>query len=155
ATGTHAYVHPDDDFLTLDPGAQLQILFGMRPPGDFAPPENLVDLEDGQLLELAGLGIDVIHTPATPRATAASISRRRGSCSRATSCSPARSVAPTFPAATPPPWDGRCGTGSWSCPTTPGCCPVTAPRPTSAASAAPILSASYGNEHARLRHRGR
>jgi hydroxyacylglutathione hydrolase len=63
ATGARAYVHPDDDFLTLDPGSQLQMLFGMRPPGDFAPPEELVDLKDGQVLELAGLSIDVIHTP--------------------------------------------------------------------------------------------
>lgn len=63
ATGARAYVHPDDDFLTLDPGAQLQMLFGMRPPGDFAPPEELIDLEDGQVLELAGLSLEVIHTP--------------------------------------------------------------------------------------------
>ncbi|MFQ5967204.1 MAG: MBL fold metallo-hydrolase [Acidimicrobiia bacterium] len=58
-----AYVHPADDFLTLDPDTQLRGLFGMLPPGDYAPPARFESLADGQRLELAGLTIDVIHTP--------------------------------------------------------------------------------------------
>jgi glyoxylase-like metal-dependent hydrolase (beta-lactamase superfamily II) len=57
------YVHPDDDFLTLRPETQLQMLFGMMPPGDYAPPEHRSALKDGQLLDLAGLSMEVLHTP--------------------------------------------------------------------------------------------
>ncbi|MDF1597647.1 MAG: MBL fold metallo-hydrolase [Acidimicrobiia bacterium] len=57
------YVHPDDDFLTLHPEQQLRMLFGMAPPGDFAPPERRLDLVDGQDLEIAGLTLQVLHTP--------------------------------------------------------------------------------------------
>lgn len=63
ATGARAYVHPDDDFLTLDPEAQLAMLFGMRPPGDFAPPAEMAALADGQILDLAGYSIEVRHSP--------------------------------------------------------------------------------------------
>jgi glyoxylase-like metal-dependent hydrolase (beta-lactamase superfamily II) len=58
-----AYVHPDDDFLTLDPTSQLRMLFGMVPPGDFEPPTSFESLADGLLLEIAGLELDVLHTP--------------------------------------------------------------------------------------------
>ena len=61
--GVSAYVHPDDDFLTLDPVAQLRMLFGMVPPGDYAPPERRVALADGDVLDLAGLALEVRHTP--------------------------------------------------------------------------------------------
>ena len=57
------YVHPADDFLTLHPQQQLRMLFGMEPAGDFAPPERMLDLSDGQTLELAGLSLEVLHTP--------------------------------------------------------------------------------------------
>ncbi len=62
-TGVTAYVHPEDDFLTLDPESQLRGLFGMLPPGDFAPPERYEALADGDRLELAGIDVDVLHTP--------------------------------------------------------------------------------------------
>lgn len=62
-TGVTAYVHPDDDFLSLDPGSQLRMLFGTMPPGDFAPPETFERLSHGDRLDLAGLSIDVLHTP--------------------------------------------------------------------------------------------
>ncbi len=58
-----AYVHPDDDFLTLDPSSQLRMLFGMTPPGDFEPPETFEAIAGGDRLDLAGLEIDVMHTP--------------------------------------------------------------------------------------------
>jgi hydroxyacylglutathione hydrolase len=62
-TGALTYVHPDDDYLTLDPTQQLMGLFGMVPPGDFAPPQRLIDLADGDILELAGARLEVRHTP--------------------------------------------------------------------------------------------
>jgi glyoxylase-like metal-dependent hydrolase (beta-lactamase superfamily II) len=63
ATGASVYVHRDDDFLTLDPGAQIRSLFGLVPPGDFAPPEEITDLHHGQRLSLAGIDFEVRHTP--------------------------------------------------------------------------------------------
>ncbi len=63
STGVTAYLHPDDDWLASDPDAQLRALFGMVPPGDFAPPERFDDLADGQVLEVGGLAIEVLHTP--------------------------------------------------------------------------------------------
>lgn len=61
-TGVIAYAHPDDDWLTMDPAAQVRALFG-DVVGDFAPPDKHADLEDGQVLELAGLSVEVLHTP--------------------------------------------------------------------------------------------
>ena len=61
--GVAVHVHPDDDFLTLAPEVQLRSLFGMVPEGDFAPPERLISLVDGQLLNLAGIALEVLHTP--------------------------------------------------------------------------------------------
>lgn len=63
ASGVSAYVHPDDDFLTLDPGRQLRMLFGIEPPGDFAPPDRFEPLVGGRVLDLAGLLIEVRWTP--------------------------------------------------------------------------------------------
>jgi glyoxylase-like metal-dependent hydrolase (beta-lactamase superfamily II) len=64
-TGVAAYLHPDDDFLAADPGAQLGAVFGVAMPGigTFAPPERFVDLADGDRLNLAGLDFEVLHTP--------------------------------------------------------------------------------------------
>lgn len=63
SSGVTAYVHPDDDFLTLDPASQLRLLFGLVPPGDYAPPSRFESLGHGDALNLAGLDIEVIHTP--------------------------------------------------------------------------------------------
>ena len=63
ATGASVYVHRDDDFLTLDPTAQMRSLFGMVPPGDFAPPEEITGLHHGERLHLAGIEFEVRHTP--------------------------------------------------------------------------------------------
>lgn len=62
-TGASVYVHPEDDFLTLHPYDQLRAIFGMAPPGDFAPPDRLERLSHGDLLRLAGLELRVVHTP--------------------------------------------------------------------------------------------
>ncbi len=61
--GAVTYVHPDDDFLTLDPISQLRSLFGMVPPGEYPPPRETVPLSDGQSLSLAGFDFEVRHTP--------------------------------------------------------------------------------------------
>ena len=63
STGISAYVHPDDDYLSLTPEAQLEGLFGMIPPGDYAPPDQFEHLADGQTLTLAGIDFSVLQTP--------------------------------------------------------------------------------------------
>lgn len=62
-TAAACYVHPDDDFLTLDPGGQLRTFFGIMPPDDLCGPAERIDLVDGMVLELAGLELEVRHTP--------------------------------------------------------------------------------------------
>ncbi len=62
-TSALTYVHPDDDFLTLHPTEQLRAIFGMIPPGEYEVPERLERLSDGQTLELAGISLEVRHTP--------------------------------------------------------------------------------------------
>lgn len=61
--GALTYVHPDDDYLTLDPVGQMRSLFGMVPPGDYPAPAERVDLADGMVVEAAGLSFEVRHTP--------------------------------------------------------------------------------------------
>jgi glyoxylase-like metal-dependent hydrolase (beta-lactamase superfamily II) len=58
-----AYLHPDDDWLALDPAEQLRRLWGMVPPGDFSRPQRWERLHDRQSLDLAGIAISVLHTP--------------------------------------------------------------------------------------------
>ena len=62
-TGAAVYSHPDDDFLTLHPMRQLEMLFGTPPPGSYEIPETFNQLEDGQVLGLAGEEIEVRLTP--------------------------------------------------------------------------------------------
>jgi glyoxylase-like metal-dependent hydrolase (beta-lactamase superfamily II) len=62
-TGASVYVHPDDDFLTMHPAEQLSAIWGMNPPGSYDLPELFDHLEDGQVLDLAGLSFEVRHTP--------------------------------------------------------------------------------------------
>jgi hydroxyacylglutathione hydrolase len=63
STGAVAYIHPDDDFLTLDPDRQLRGMLGMVPDQDFAPPETYEHLKHGQMLDLCGIRFEVRHTP--------------------------------------------------------------------------------------------
>lgn len=62
-TGAVTYVHPDDDFLTLHPADQLKAIFGVAPPGSYEVPAIRESLADGQLLNLAGISLEVRHTP--------------------------------------------------------------------------------------------
>lgn len=57
------YTHPSDDFLTLHPQRQLKSLFGYAPPGDWEPPVARADLKDDEVLSLAGIEMEVRHTP--------------------------------------------------------------------------------------------
>ena len=61
--GLATWVHPDDDYLTLDPVTQLRSLFGMVPPGDYRAPTERKALAHGMMLEVAGLSLEVRHTP--------------------------------------------------------------------------------------------
>jgi len=61
--GIVAYLHPDDEFLATRPEDQLRMLFGMVPPGEYRPPDRFEALDDGMRLDLAGLGVEVLHTP--------------------------------------------------------------------------------------------
>lgn len=62
-TGAVTYVHADDDFLTLHPIEQLRAMFGMTPPGSYDVPERIARLTHGQVLDLAGVSLEVRHTP--------------------------------------------------------------------------------------------
>lgn len=63
AGGITAYMHPDDDWLARDPMSQLLHLFGTAELGESAPLEHYSSLDDGQQLSLAGLSVEVVHTP--------------------------------------------------------------------------------------------
>lgn len=58
-----AYLHPDDEWLAVDPMLQLRALWGAVPPGDYEPPARYEALADGQVLDLAGVRLEVLHTP--------------------------------------------------------------------------------------------
>lgn len=62
-SGAVTYVHPDDDYLTLHPTEQLRMMFGAMQPGSYDVPDRLEDLEHGQVLDLAGVSLEVRHTP--------------------------------------------------------------------------------------------
>lgn len=68
ARGLPVYLHPEDRGLLTEPAAgvdagfaaQLSALLG---PGPFSEPEDLREVADGSTLTLAGLRVDVQHTP--------------------------------------------------------------------------------------------
>jgi glyoxylase-like metal-dependent hydrolase (beta-lactamase superfamily II) len=61
------YLHPEDDFMSRHPAEVMRLLFGVElsPESEavLQPPADTVVLEDGQHIEAAGLGFDVLHTP--------------------------------------------------------------------------------------------
>jgi len=63
ASGAVTYAHPDDDFLTLHPSEQLRMIYGMAPPGSYEVPDTIESLVHGQTLDLAGVALEVRHTP--------------------------------------------------------------------------------------------
>ena len=63
-TGVTAYLHPDDDWLAMDPVSQLRGIFGGEVErGDWDPPESFTWLHAGQKLDLGGLTWEILHTP--------------------------------------------------------------------------------------------
>ncbi len=56
------YVHPDDDFLTLNPVQQMRAVFGFVDQ-DYQPLVDLLPLSDGQVISAAGIELTVLHTP--------------------------------------------------------------------------------------------
>jgi glyoxylase-like metal-dependent hydrolase (beta-lactamase superfamily II) len=65
-----AWIHPDDRHLLSDPMAGVspetaRMLLGGN--HEFAEPEDVAELKDGQALELAGLQFTVDHTPGHTR----------------------------------------------------------------------------------------
>jgi hydroxyacylglutathione hydrolase len=65
-----AWIHPDDRHLLADPMAGISpetaaMLLGGR--HEFAEPDDVAELADGQRLEIAGLQVTVDHTPGHTR----------------------------------------------------------------------------------------
>jgi len=62
-----AYLHPDDEWLARDPRIQIATLFGSGAPAgvedQFAPPDRFETLSDGMVLDVAGVTLEVLHTP--------------------------------------------------------------------------------------------
>lgn len=63
--GVTAYLHPDDISMALHPRQQLSALLGATTSefADMAVTTNFVDLADGETLHLAGVDLEVLHTP--------------------------------------------------------------------------------------------
>jgi len=65
AHGVPAWIHPDDAYMLTDPAASLgpqgEELFAALPP--LTAPEDVRELSDGQVVELAGLRFEVTHSP--------------------------------------------------------------------------------------------
>jgi glyoxylase-like metal-dependent hydrolase (beta-lactamase superfamily II) len=60
-TGVTAYLHPDDDWLGMDPAAQLAALYGAAPFP--MAKQSFSALADGARFDVGGMIIEVIHTP--------------------------------------------------------------------------------------------
>ncbi|HEX9643601.1 MAG TPA: MBL fold metallo-hydrolase [Acidimicrobiia bacterium] len=80
--GLRAYVHPDDDFLTLHPARQIELMFGVGVSSEdraaLAPPARFEPLADGAVLDLAGIQIEVLHTPGHTPGHCCFLVRREG-----------------------------------------------------------------------------
>ena len=128
------FVHEADAMaFTDEPGWRA----GFANP--LAPVKELRTIADGDMLRLAGLEIEVMHTPGhTPGHCSFRVDTDVVSA-RATWCSRARSVGRTSPTPTPTRCRRACG-GSSSCRTRSRCCPGTARRRPWAANARPTRS---------------
>lgn len=66
--GVITYLHPDDEFLYRDPATMLRRLMGTilnaeEINREFGAPAQLAELSHDQHLEIAGIDIQVLHTP--------------------------------------------------------------------------------------------
>ena len=62
-TGTSSHMHPDDEYLVADPAEALRAMFGAPIEPGSLPRLEYEPLSDKQRLNLAGIAIDVVHTP--------------------------------------------------------------------------------------------
>jgi glyoxylase-like metal-dependent hydrolase (beta-lactamase superfamily II) len=69
ARGIPAWIHPGDRFMLTDPLAGLSADFARMLGGglELAEPDDVRELRDGEVLELAGLELVVDHTPGHTR----------------------------------------------------------------------------------------
>ena len=108
-----AWIHPDDRHLLANPMAGMsaettQMMLGGK--YEFAEPDRVEELADGQALELAGLTFTVDHTPGHTRGSvtfrspydATQARHLRGDVLRRPAVRRARSAGPTCRAATTP-----------------------------------------------------
>lgn len=62
--GVPAYIHPDDRYMLSDPlrgtGSALSAMIG---DAEFREPSEVIELADGDVLDLAGITVTVDHTP--------------------------------------------------------------------------------------------
>lgn len=67
--GVPAYVHPEDRAMLADPATGLGLAPGSSVLGqfEFAEPDDVRILDDGAVLDIAGLAITVDHTPGHTR----------------------------------------------------------------------------------------
>jgi hydroxyacylglutathione hydrolase len=63
--GVAAYIHPDDIDMARHPGEHLRTLLGVQAAGLEAPVVSspFEHLGDGDMLDIAGISVSVIHTP--------------------------------------------------------------------------------------------
>lgn len=56
------YVHPDDDYLSMNPVQQMRAAFGFVDQ-DYEPLVDRLPLAGGQVIAAAGIELSVLHTP--------------------------------------------------------------------------------------------
>ncbi len=141
-----AWIHPEDRYAMSDPEKALGRSIGMPLMGELTvgEPDDVKELTDGSKLTLAGLEFGVSHAPGHTKGSVTFGMPEAADIppvlSRATCSSPAPSDAPTCPVATTPSCSSRWPVCACRSTTRPWCCPATAPRRPSAASARPTPS---------------
>lgn len=136
-----AWIHPEDRYMMSDPEKALGRSIGMPLMGELTvgEPDDVKELSDGAQLLLAGLEFGVAHAPGHTRGSvtfrmpeAADVPQVLFSGDLLFA---GLSDAPTCPAATTPSCSSRWPVCACRSTTRPWCCPATAPRRPSAASA--------------------
>jgi hydroxyacylglutathione hydrolase len=69
STGVPAWIHPEDRYMLSDPEKALGRAIGQRLLGELTlgEPDDLRELTDGTVLELAGLDLHIAHAPGHTR----------------------------------------------------------------------------------------
>lgn len=61
--GLPAYIHSLDKQRLSDPASQLGGMAHMLGEMDIDPPEQIVEIDEGEMIDVAGLSIEPVHTP--------------------------------------------------------------------------------------------